>query len=798
MLKFFIYAGMQLFTLNLLGQNITISGIVTEASTGERIAGANIFDSKLLKGTSANSFGFYSFSLPASDTVYLTVAMIGYDKYSLNFSGQSDKEVNIQLQNSKQVLSEVVITDYQNIEDKTSMSTLEISMEQIKQLPTFMGETDVLKSFQLMPGVQAGKEGNNGLYVRGGSPDQNLILLDDIPLYFVSHLGGFTSIFDANAISHVKLIKGGFPARYGGRLSSVVDIRMKDGNENKTKGTFSIGTLVSKISLEGPLINKKTTYFISLRRSFFDLFSRAFNQLMSPDQASAWYNLYDAYFKICHQVTEKDRVFLSFYSGNDKIGIQSSIQQPLTYNTSNTQDYNAKITWGNFMASMRWNHIYNNRLFGNGSIAFTRFNYGTEINGETKSNTSNAITESVYSNFHSGINDFIQKLDFEYYPNEKHKIKFGNAAIVHFFTPGVTSFKEQRSNTPKVDLTVGSNNNLKAYEFYIYGEDEYTLTSKISLNAGVHVSSYTTSGKPFFSAQPRISANYKIIEKTAVKASFVTMQQALHLLSNSGGGFPTDLWVPATKKVLPQKSMQVALGVVRTMTLKKAILDISLESYYKTLSNLIEFAEGASFFNSSKSWEEKVVTEGNGKVYGIEFMIQKKEGRITGWFGYTISKNIRQFDNLNQGKNFPYRYDRRNDLSLVVNFQINERISLSSSWVYGTGNAITLGTEKYGVVNYDYNYAASAGPLPFVTYTDAHVYSSRNGYRMPDYHKMDAGINFYKKLQKGERIWNISLYNVYNRQNAYLLYFKTVKNQNKLYQLSMFPIIPSFSYLYKF
>lgn len=772
-------------------QTITINGYISDVSSGEKLIGAIIYDVKTKKNVLTNNFGFYSINFSHTDSIALTVSYLGYLKQHKTIAGRNNQNINFHLDPNNQYLKEVVITDDKRIEDKTQMSTLEVPLRQIKSLPTFMGEIDVLKTFQLMPGVQGGAEGSNALYVRGGSPDQNLILLDDVPLYYVSHLGGFVSVFDANTISHVKLIKGGFPAQYGGRLSSVIDIRMKDGNENKLRGEFALGTLVSKISLEGPIFDKKTTFIFSARRSFFDLFTRSFYLFRNLDGPVTYYNFYDINFKICHKLNDKNKLFISFYSGGDKFKIQEKYEQIRNGNETTANNYKTGILWGNTMLSLRWNHEYNNKLFGNTTVSYSNFKYKNFIRGTESSNSASRSMEYIFT---SGINDVIVKSDFDYYFSDKHKIKFGIAGILHAFHPGMSSYTQTGNDLSGGD-TIIDPDKLRSTESYVFIEDEFSITKKVALNAGIHASAYFVQNTSFYSLQPRLSLNYKFIENYSMKISFATMKQNLHLLTNSGAGFPTDLWVPSTKKVDPEKSMQAAIGIAHSIIKKNLNLEVSIEGYYKRLNNLIDFQEGVSFF-SPQTWEEKIVKNGKGNVYGIEFLVYKKEGKLNGWFGYTYSKNTRQFTNLNGGTPFPYRYDRPHNASVVINYELNDKISFSCSWVYESGNAITLASQKSDLFNYNYNYSGTNST--FEIYDDVHLYNGRNSYRMPAFHKLDIGVNFVKKVRRGIRTWNISIYNVYNRQNAFMLYFKTVENQVKLFQTSLFPIIPSVGYSLKF
>lgn len=772
-------------------QNITISGYISDETSGEKLIGAIIYDFKTKKNVSTNNFGFYSINFLRTDSITLTVSYLGYSKQHKTIAGKNNHNINFNLSPNNQYLAEVVITDIKRIEDKTQMSALEIPLRQIKSLPTFMGEIDVLKTFQLMPGVQGGAEGSNALYVRGGSPDQNLILLDDVPLYYVSHLGGFVSMFDANSISNVKLIKGGFPAQYGGRLSSVIDIRMKDGNENKLKGEFALGTLVSKISLEGPISDSKTTFIFSVRRSFFDLFTRAFYLFRNSEGYNTYYNFHDINFKISRRINDKNKLFLSFYVGGDKFRVQDKYEQSGNGSETISNDYKTGILWGNTMLSLRWNHVYNNKLFGNTTVSYSNFKYKNFTKGTQTSNSSSQNMEYVFA---SGINDIIAKSDFDYFLSDKHKIKFGIAGILHSCRPGMSSYTQTGYDLSGQD-TIIDPAKLRSTENYAFIEDEFSITKKVSVNAGIHASGNFVQKTSFYSLQPRLSINYKFIDNYSMKISFATMKQNLHLLTNSGAGFPTDLWVPSTKTVIPESSIQAAIGFVHSIIKKNLNLEISIEGYYKKLNNLIDFQEGVSFF-SPQTWEEKIVKNGKGNVYGIEFLLYKKEGKINGWIGYTYSKNTRLFSNLNGGKPFPFRYDRPHNASIVINYELNDKIAFSCSWVYESGNAITLASQKSDLLNYNYNYMAET--TTFEIYNDVHLYNGRNSYRMPSFHKLDIGVNFVKKVRRGIRTWNISIYNVYNRQNPFMLYFKRAENQVKLYQTSLFPVIPSVSYSLKF
>lgn len=772
-------------------QTFTISGFVQDAETKERLISANVYDNKTLKGTYTNNFGYFSISFNKGDSMDIAFSYISYEKQVIPFIIKGNIFLNINLKAGNKLKELLVTGNNDNIEKRTEMSVIEIPIKQIKSLPLLMGEADAMRAFQLMPGIQSGKEGSSGIYVRGGSPDQNLFLLDDVPLYYVSHIGGFISTFDVDAINNIKLYKGGFPARFGGRLSSVVDIRMKDGDMNHRRYSYTLGLLSSKLSFEGPIKKDTSSYFISLRRCNLDLITRPVSLLANNYNAWGGYNFYDLNIKLNRKLSDKSRLFFSFYSGRDKIFINA-----WDVSSANATEYKYKfksnIKWGNLMGNVRFNHIFNTKLFCNLTLSFTKFFYSTAISSDKIDKIASSTLQKESLIFNSGVHDYFAKFDFDYYPNYNNKIKFGADAIYHTFLPGISSFKESGSNTSMTDTTSGSGN-IYADELNLYIEDELKISKKFSANIGFHSSVYIVNDAKFPAIQPRVSLNYLLTDNLSVKGSYAEMKQYIHLLSNSGAGLPTDLWMPATNKLAPENSKQVAVGIAQTIMFKSPI-EWSIESFYKLMDNQIEYKEGTSFLTGNQNWENKVEINGHGKIYGVEFLIQKKEGVFTGWVGYTLSKNTRQFDKINNGIEYPYKYDRRHDLSLVANYQINEKISLSGSWVFSTGDAITLAQYQYPVFAFE---ATNSTVVNLFEY--AQIYNGRNSSRMPSYHRLDLGVTFTKIKKKGVRTWNFSIYNVYNRQNPYFLYYK--KNNSgeiKLYQLSLFPFIPSVSYSFKF
>ncbi|TYZ06089.1 TonB-dependent receptor [Hymenobacter lutimineralis] len=777
---------------------VTFSGTVRDARTGEKLPGAAVYTAGGQVGTTTNAAGFYSLTLPAQDSVRLTAGYLGYGRVTLVLAGRQTTTHGFSLVTSNE-LGEVRVSGAADVplERRVEMSTLQIPVAQLRKLPALLGEPDVLRAFQLMPGVQAGREGSGALYVRGGSPDQNLTLLDDVPIYYVSHVGGFLSVFDANAISDVRLLKGGFPARYGGRLSSVLDVRLKEGNKEKLSGNAGVGVLATHFSLEGPLKNGKTTFLVSARRGNLDLFSRVASRLSSDGNSVVGYSFYDASAKVSHQLTPRDQLFAAVYLGGDRLFVTQKPQTIAGPQGELRYQNASNLRYGNALASLRWNRTLTPQLFGNATLAATRFRYANEQTFELEDRSpTGKLREDSQASFTSGVQDVLVKADFEYYPSPAHQIRFGATAVQHAFTPG-SNFFTSRTPVMALDTTFGSHR-VGAWEVAVYGEDEIRLTARLSANLGLRVVRYWVEGQGFGGVQPRLLATYLVGEHTAVKASYASMQQYLHLLSNNGAGLPTDLWVPATRRVAPQRAQQVALGVAHT--LPEWGLEVSVEAFQKSMRELIEFREGATFYNSSQNWQDKVVTGGQGRVQGLEVLVQRKTGRLTGWVGYTLARNERQFDQLNQGRWYPYKYDRRHDASVVLIYQVRPHITLSATWTYGTGNALTLAQGNYQVIDQSYGLIAGA-PSDRYLYPEAEVYGDKNSYRLRAYHRLDLGVTFTKSVKYGERIWRVGAYNAYSRHNPYYIYYSSgendsyfTKGQRRLYQLSLFPILPALSY----
>jgi outer membrane cobalamin receptor len=808
--KIFWVVGFWLLAIAASAQNATVSGTITDAATGETLIGATVVDTRSGKGCVSNVSGHYSLTLKR-DSVNLKVTFVGYEPQYFNFRLEKNREVNVKLSSSL-TLSEVVITAERAGDTRSSqMSATVMTVEKIKSVPVMFGEADLIKALQLMPGVQSGSEGNSGMYVRGGGPDENLFLLDGVPLYNVSHMGGFFSAFNTDAVKNVTLYKGSFPARFGGRLSAVLDVTQNNGNDKELHGNFSVGLISAKFNLEGPIVKEKTTFSISMRRTYAELFiipaimwldeMTSEEEQKGPDVAQnakfdAGYWFYDLNAKVTHKFSDKSRLHASFFIGDDKIHGQvhtvSSLNEDINLGFANK--------WGNMVGALRWNYELTPKLFMNLSANYTQYNNNIVGSVEKFATPNDPNASTMEGDYNSGIKEATFKADFDLTPTPEHLVKFGTSATRHWFTPEVASASInyfdsiQMNQALHIDTNIMSGT-IPANEFVLYGEDDWSITETVKLNYGLHLSAFHVSGETYKSIQPRLSGRVMLSDDLSVKAGYARMTQYVHLLSTTSVTLPTDLWVPVTDRVEPMISDQFAAGVCYS---RSGIADFSIEAYYKRMDNLIEYKDGATFFGSSENWEN-LVYSGRGWSYGVEFLIQREVGDLTGWIGYTWSRTMHQFDRpgqmLNGGKAFPAKYDRRHDLSIVLSYKLSPTVDLSATWVFSTGNAASLATETYPVAAedpdaYDDDAAAPTGSI--------NVIEGRNNYRMPNYHRLDLGANFHRKFKRARRTISVSIYNVYNRQNPYMLYrsrTETYRNYpSALVQLSIFPILPSVGY----
>lgn len=769
-----------------LSQEYTISGYLEDASSGEKLIGVNVYDLISGDGTTTNAYGFYSLTLPKG-AVEIVYSYVGYESGIEKFNLKKNTALNVALLEGK-TISEVTITAEKSEKkyERTQMSTVTIPVDQIKKVPALLGEVDVLKAMQLLPGVQSGGEGQSGLYVRGGSPDQNLVLLDGVPVYNVSHLFGFFSVFNADAIKDVKLIKGGFPARYGGRLSSVLDIKMKEGNNQGFHGSASIGLISSKLTFEGPIWKDRTSFIVSGRRTYIDKIAQPLIQKSFRDdgrEGTAGYYFYDLNAKLNHKFSDKDKLYLSLYTGDDKFYFNVREQGEFGSVVSND------LKWGNLTGAARWNHQWSPKLFSNTTLTYSKylFGVGAEVGfrSDGKDNTSGL-------NYGSGIYDYAAGIDFDYVPNSDHFIRFGGKIINHTFKPGKFTLNITLNGKDVRRDTIGQQD-IAANEAFLYVEDDYQITDDLKANVGLHFSAFAVNKKTYTSLQPRVGLRYIIGDGMSLKGSFATMEQYINLLTFDGVGLPTDLWLPATDRVAPQKSWQTGIGIVKSFDTG---YEVSVEAYYKRMKNLISYKPGEGIFSLAE-WQDRV-TQGDGESYGVEFFVQKKLGRLTGWVGYTLSYSNRTFEELNFGKTFDYKYDRRHDISIVGSYQLTKKFDIGATWVYGTGNAITLGESTYRNVYGDigsYN-------IPY----NATEITQRNNFRMGAYHRLDIGINRVSKRGALTHTFSFGAYNTYNRKNPFFLFVdqkvqptdQGFKVKRVLTQSSLFPIIPYLNYKIEF
>ena len=791
-------------------KNPTISGYVLDAKTGERLIGATVMDTYSGAGTVTNVNGFYSLTL-RSDSVQLQAGYVGYDApLSKPFVLQTDTLVEMPL-NASNMLEEIVVAGKQSISTPYSvqMSAVEVPVSQIKGIPAIGGEVDVIKAIQLLPGVQSGSEGSSGLYVRGGGPDENLIMLDGVTLYSVNHMFGFFSVFNADAVKNVTLYEGNFPARYAGRLSSIIDVRQKDGDAFGYHGSLTVGIVSTKLSLEGPIywtkkdwqryrnkeqVKAQTTFIISARRTLYDLLALPITTAISSLQSkgdsvsTGGYYFYDVNAKLTHTFSTDDKLSASFYMGDDVIynRIRNNHPSQPKIPTYMRMRYN----WGNIFGAVQYEHRFNGRLYSTSQVSCTRYKYKLALRETVNSESSlGGITERE-AGYNSYIMDLTAQTHFEWRPNTRNEVHYGANYTWHTFHPQVGHLLVNASSG-QLDTTVSVGGTVYTHEAGVYIEDSYTPCSWFKANVGLHAGLYHTEGKTYYSLEPRVGLCFLPHKDVAIKVSYAYMSQNMHMLSNSSVSMPTDIWVPVTATIPPMRSMQVAAGVTYNVFDQ---VELSVEGYYKKMLNLLEYKDGASYMDGMK-WQTKVAI-GDGWSYGVQFLAKRTIGAFTGWIGYTWSRTMRQFDRpgqeLNGGKPFHAKYDREHDLSVTLQYKINKKWEISGTFIYGTGTRGTLALQKYD----DWLYSEISQPGKGNTTTVNYV-SERNNYKMPDYHRLDLGATCHlpdKKHANWEHILNMSIYNVYCRLNPFLVY----PREGKLYKFSLLPILPGISYTFKF
>lgn len=776
---------------------VTLSGTITDAQTGESIYGAKVFIPKLKAGAVSNLYGFYSLSIPSGgyEVVFYASA---YDSVKKQINLTTNTSFNLELQSQLLQLNQVNVNAKQGENIKsTKIGQIELEMNQIKTLPAFMGEVDIIKTIQLLPGVNSASEGGQGFYVRGGGPDQNLVLLDEAHVYNASHLFGFFSIFNADAVKSVNLIKGGIPANYGGRLSSVLEVNMKEGNYKKFKLTGGLGIISSRLTFEGPIKKDTGSFILSARRTYIDALMKGFIPETSTFAGSGYY-FHDFNFKANYKLGKKDKLFISAYYGKDQF----------TYNNKR-DDFIVRMPWGNAIGSIRWNHIINPKLVVNVTGTFT--NYLFKFASEQ---------DLFRFELKSGITDYGNKIDFTYFLNTRNKIKFGTEYLFHTFVPTSVSAAQE-----DVVFDTGIAQKLKSHESALYIADEIDFNEFVRVNAGFRYSMYHFVGPfkryihgalngqdsvitykrnemiHFYQGfEPRISTRILLNKSSSIKAGYTYNYQYVHLTSLSAVSLPTDIWFPTTDLAPPQHGWQGSLGYFKNF--KQDRFETSVEIYYKSMKNLVEYKEGALPQDNVNDNTDNLLLSGIGWSYGAEFFLKKVLGKLTGWVGYTWSKTERYFPQLQQDP-FPAKYDRRHDLSIVAGYKLNERWTFGATFVFATGNTLTLPTSWY----------TQDQDLLF-------HYGTRNSTRMADYHRLDLAATLYDRptkkkhdpetneeievVRKFRSNWSFSIYNVYNRANPYFLY---IDNDGELLQgdfkisvkqVTLFPIIPSITWNFEF
>ena len=754
-----------LSTTSLAQDKVVLSGTVKDSQTGESIIRAIIRVKELPNiGVFSNEYGFYSISL-AKGNYTISVSQVGYEMYTNNIQIDSSIINNIQL-SANNLLKEVVVESSKknNNLTKAQMGTETLNMVAISKVPVIFGEKDILKTLQLLPGVKSAGEGNSGYYVRGGAADQNLILLDEAPVYNASHLLGFFSTFNSDAIKDATLIKGNSPAIYGGRLSSVLDVKMKEGNNKDYVVNGGLGLISSRVSIEGPIQNDKSSFILSGRRTYADMFLKATEKFKD----NILY-FYDLNMKANYTINAKNKIYLSGYFGKDELGLGDTFG----------------IDWGNKTGTIRWNKIMSNKLFLNTSLIYSDYNYNVKLkNGETN------------FNINSNIKDVNLKQDYTFYADPKNNLRFGFNTILHTITPSTFS------GTVTNSLSKQGRNGL---ENAIYLSNNYKPNNDLSLDVGLRVSAYTlmggddyniysngnvqstiklaksSFGKTYINPEPRFTLNYRITDQNSFKAGYARNVQHLHILSNSTASSPSDQWIGNSYNIKPEISDQYSVGYVNT--LNQNMFEMSTELYYKNLQNQLDYVDGAEV--NTLADVESALLYGVGRAYGFEWLLKKKEGLFTGWVSYTLSKTERKINGINQNNWYNAKQDRTHDIAVVGIYTINSKWSVSGVFVYNTGDAVTFPTGKY----------AYQGQTLY-------QYASRNANRMPDNHRLDISVTYDKKRKKKiQESWNFSLYNVYGRENAYRITFQDDPNnlsRTQIIQTSLFRWVPSITYQFKF
>lgn len=758
-----------------------LSGYIQDAESGERLIAASIYHLGASIGTTTNNYGFFSITVPKGKSIF-SISYLGYQKKTVELEILNDTNIVINLEREQLEIDEIVIVEKRGLKGGGKANHLKLAMNDVLKLPVILGETDVLKAYQLMPGIQSGIEGTAGMIIRGSDAGQNLILLDGVPVYNVNHLFGLFSVFNTDAIKSSTLMIGAFPARYGGRTASIMDIRMKEGNNQTIKGAASVGLISIKALVEGPIKKDRTSFLLSARRSYIDLFAYPYFKWIMNDEALWTYKFYDLNIKLNHILNDRNRVYFSYYNGQDKYKFEN--EEKTISNTSNEQTYFTEkhgFSWGNNTGTIRWNHQFGNRLFSNTTFVFSQYRF----------QTNNSIEEMVIgdemeytifeTDFYSGIADYGAAIDFDFRPTNKHHLRYGCSITHHRFRPGVNvlNFSDFEGLLEIDSMDTGElHTNI---EMATYLENEFTLTDKIDVQVGIRYSVFQTNKMTYHSLEPRISISWMLFDSQVINLAYSKTSQPIHLLTNSSVGFPTDQWVPVTEKVKPIIGNQLNLSYQFNIGTN---YNTTVSTFYKTMENVLEYKDNA---DRKMNWQD-IIEQGEGSAKGIEILFGKKVGQTTGWLAYTISKSDRTFKNINEGRTFPYKYDRRHDIKVVIMHRVNKKVDFSANWIYNSGHAVTLPLEVYVKENITNYFNGYFYPTEILNYDD------KNGFRMPNYHRLDVAINFRKVNNRFDRTLTLGIYNVYMHRNAFYYDFY----DGKLRSHSVIPIMPSINYSIRF
>ena len=785
---------------------ITVSGHVHDSVTGETLIGAGVVfeEAQVLTGAATNNYGFYSLTLSSATVggrgkISFSYSYVGYETLVVEVPFTRDTVINVTLTPAME-LEGSVVTARRDAGIKSSyLGAIDVPLEHIRNAPALLGEHDVLKSLQLLPGVQGGNEGFAGLYVRGGGPDENLILLDGVSIYNVDHMLGLFSVFQPEAVKKVTLYKGSFPARYGGRVSSIIDIRTNDGNMKETHGSVGLSVVSDKLHIEGPIIRDKLSYSFSARGMHTGVLAPIMKLALKENYAN--YYFYDLNGKLTWRVGEKDRLYLGAYLGADNLKYrqEGDYTTEIEYgDTDNVRNYHSNdeshISWGNALVNLRWNHVFNHRLFSNTTVAWN--SYSSVIAGSSHTDGYDdgiKYTNRYATDYRSGIRDLSARMDFDYNPSPRHLVKFGTEYIFHSFIPETISSQsyEVSGEEELLDTTLRFTNQKPYYghDLSVYGEDDIMLSEHLTVNPGARLSLFAVEGRSYLAFQPRLSAKLSLPYDISVKAGYARMAQYVHLLSASQLSLPMDLWVPITKDIKPVYSDQFTLGGYYSGL---EGWEFSVEGYWKEMRNILEYKDGTFSVGNTAGWENTVAM-GRGRAIGLEFFVQKTSGSTTGWIAYTIAKSDRWFPDgtINLGRKFPYKYDRRHNINICVNHVFSKRWDINAVWSFASGNATTLATQKTAVLKPDGGYIQEAD---YVT--------SRNNYRLPPSHRLNIGVNLHHPTCHGESVWNFSVYNAYNYMNPNFVFLDSEyvdgKTNYYLQKVTILPIIPSVGYTFNF